>query len=150
MSFAFFFHDIFLVPIYKKHPDAINEEDLLFRDDVSDEDKKIVLEHASLAGQVVAKFPRCPMGADMIVTQHHGMTNGHGFAINFKDDISPLSKIMIIAEEVTTYILQSVNPNQKEDEKISINKEKVIGILDEKFKSHTYKKIIDAFGKANF
>lgn len=149
VSFAFFFHDIFLVPIYKKYPDAINEEDLLFRDDVSDDDKKVVLEHASLAGQIVSKFPRCPMGADMIVTQHHGMANGRGFAINYKDDISPLSKIMIIAEEVTTYILINFQ-NIKADEKINVDKDKIGAVLDEKFKTHTYKKIITAFTKSDF
>lgn len=148
VSFALFFHDIFLVPIYKKYPDAISEEDLLFRDDVSDEDKKVVLEHAALAGEVVSKFPRCPMGADMIITQHHGMSNGHGFAINYKDDISPLSKIMIIAEEITTCILTN-SKDIKEDEKVSVDKEAIRLVLNEKFKSHTYKKIIQAFSKAN-
>lgn len=148
VSFAFFFHDIFLVPIYKKYPDAINEEDLLFRENVSDEDKKIVLEHAALAGEIVGKFPKCPMGADMIVTQHHGMTNGHGFAINFKDDISPLSKIMIVSEEVSVYILMTMK-EKKEGEKLNIDKVKISEVLTDKFKSHTYRKIIEAFGNTD-
>ena len=107
-----------------------------------------MLEHASLAGQVVSNFPRCPMGADMIITQHHGMANGRGFAINFKDDISPLSKIMIIAEEITTYILIH-NSEVKASEKINVDKVKIGKVLVEKFKTHTYKKIIEAFSKAN-
>jgi hypothetical protein len=36
ISFALFFHDIYLVPIFKKYPNAISEEDLLFRDDVDE------------------------------------------------------------------------------------------------------------------
>lgn len=148
ICFAFFFHDIFLVPIYRKYPDAINEEDLLFREDVTDEDKKVVLEHAALAGDVVGKFPNCPMGADMIVTQHHGMTNGRGFAVNYKDDISPLSKIMIISEEITVMILMTTK-DLKTGEKLNVDKDKISKVILEKFKNHTYKKIIEAFGKTN-
>lgn len=145
VTFAFFFHDIYLVPIYRKYPDALSEEDLLFRDDVSEEEKQIVLDHAKLAGQLVKTFPRCPIGADMIVTQHHGMTSGQGFAVNFKDDISPLSKIMIIAEEVSTNILQEF---EDAEGKIKVNKEAIASHLHERFRNHTYKKVIDAFEEA--
>jgi hypothetical protein len=146
ISFAIFFHDLFLVPIYKKYPDIINEEDLLFNEDVEDEHKNIVMEHAKMAGDLVRTFPRCPMGADMIITQHHGMTSGVGFAVNYKDDISPLSKIMIIAEEITLNVLISMD-EKGETEKLSVNKEAIILILSEKFRNHTYKKIIEAFKK---
>ena len=145
VTFAFFFHDIYLVPIYRKYPDAATEEDLLFRDDVSEEEKQIVLDHAKLAGQLVKTFPRCPIGADMIVTQHHGMTSGQGFAVNYKDDISPLSKIMIISEEVSTNILQEFD---SADGKIKVNKEAIATHLHERFRNHTYKKVIDAFEEA--
>ncbi len=146
VTFAFFFHDIYLVPIYRKYPDAQSEEDLLFRDDVTEEEKQIVLDHAKLAGQLVKTFPRCPIGADMIVTQHHGMTSGQGFAVNFKDDISPLSKIMIISEEVCTNILQEYD---NAGSKIRVNKEAIAAHLHERFRNHTYKKVITAFEEAN-
>jgi len=147
VSFALFFHDLFLIPIFKKYPDAISEEDLLFRDDITEEDKQVVLDHARLAGQMVKTFPRCPMGADMIITQHHGMTSGQGFAINFKDDVSPLSKIMIIAEDITMYILIKL---QAGDKKNLINKEEMIERLSEKYRNHTYRKIIEALRLINF
>lgn len=146
IAFSFFFHDIYLVPIYKKYPDAMNEEDLLFNDDVEDDDKQVVLDHAKKAGQLVKTFPKCPMGADMIVTQHHGMTSGEGFAVNYKDDISPLSKIMIIAEEVATNIIMNTKDSR---EKIVVNKKVIMDHLYEKYKNHTYKKIIRSLEEVN-
>lgn len=151
VSFAIFFHDIFLVPIYRKYPDAISEEDLLFRAEVSDEDKNTVLAHAKLAGEMVSTFPRLPMGADTIIIQHHGMTNGQGFAVNFKDDISPLAKIIIVAEEITTNVL--MNLEEKEDgtkAKISFNKAVLVEALNEKFRANSYRKIVDAFQEIKF
>lgn len=143
VAFSLFFHDIYLVPIYKKYPDAITEEDLLFMDEVEDADKQTVLDHAKLAGQLVKTFPRCPMGADMIITQHHGMTSGQGFAVSFKDDISPLSKIMIIAEEIATGLLVL----EKDTGKVTVNKKVICKRLSEKYRNHTYKKVIDAFNE---
>jgi HD-GYP domain-containing protein (c-di-GMP phosphodiesterase class II) len=142
VAFALFFHDIYLTPVYNKYPDAISEEDLLFRDDVSEEDKQTVLDHAKLAGQLVKTFPRCPLGADMIITQHHGMTSGQGFAVNFKDDISPLSKIIIVAEDIASGMLQDLKDG---DKKAALNTESISNRLNERYKNHTYKKIIEAF-----
>lgn len=147
VAFALFFHDIFLVPIYKKYPEAVSEEDLLFSEKVSEEDKKIVLEHAKLSGQMVKTFPRCPMGADMIITQHHGMTSGQGFAVQFKDDISPLSKIIIIAEDVATNILIKLEEGEKKN---AINKQVIMERLVERYRNHTYRKIIDALEEVQF
>lgn len=144
VAFALFFHDIFLVPVMRKHPKCTNEEELLFDDNVSDEDKEIVLDHAKLAGQLVKTFPKCPMGADMIITQHHGMTGGKGFAVNYKDDISPLSKIMIISEHVASHMLTRL---EKGDKTNYNNKDEIMAQLMDRYKSHTYKKIVQAFAE---
>jgi HD-GYP domain-containing protein (c-di-GMP phosphodiesterase class II) len=149
VSFALFFHDLFLVPIYRKYPNSISEEDLLFREDVSDEDKKVVMDHARLAGEMIKNFPHCPMGADMIITQHHGMTSGQGFAVNYKDDISPLSKIIIIAEDIATGILVRLD-EEKADKKSAVNKEVIKNRLLERYRNHTYRKIIDTLDNITF
>ena len=141
VSFALFFHDLYLVPLYKKYEDVVSEEDLLFMDEVEEEDKQIVLDHAKLAGQAIKTFPRCPMGVDLLLIQHHGMTHGQGFAINFKDDISPLAKIMIIAEEIATSMIAKISKG----EKLVIDKDKTAIKLADKYRNHTYKKIILAF-----
>ena len=128
--------------LFKKYPDCTNEEDFLFRSDVTEQEKQIVIEHALLAGRLIKTFPRSPLGADMIVTQHHGMTNGQGFAVNYKDDISPLSKIIIIAEDIATDILTRIKNG---DKKKLADKETYLVRLRERYKNHTYKKIVDAF-----
>tara|TARA_B100001971_G_scaffold84647_1_gene78000 strand:+ start:106193 stop:107551 length:1359 start_codon:yes stop_codon:yes gene_type:complete len=146
VAFALFFHDIFLVPIFRKHPKCTNEEELLFDDSVSDNDKETVLDHAKMAGQLIKTFPKCPMGADMIITQHHGMTSGKGFAVNYKDDISPLSKIMIISEHVASHMLTKLENGDKTNFN---NKDEIMHQLNNRYKSHTYKKIIAAFSEVD-
>ena len=139
VTFSLFFHDLFLVPIFAKYPEVECEEDLLFHEGVSDEEKEIVLNHAKLAGSVVQTFPRAPMGADMIIIQHHGMTSGRGFGINFKDDISPLAKIIVIAEDVATGILIDISDGKK---KGSLDIKRIIKRLNDRYTYNSYKKII--------
>lgn len=141
VTFALFFHDLYLVPLYKKYSNISSEEDLLFMNEVTDEDKQTVLDHAKLASQLIKTFPRCPMGADQVLIQHHGMANGQGFAINFKDDISPLAKIIIIAEEISVGLITSV----EKGEQLVIDQKLIANQLFDKYKNHTYKKIIKAF-----
>jgi len=139
VTFSLFFHDLFLVPIFAKYPEVECEEDLLFHEGVSDEEKEIVLNHAKLAGSVVQTFPKAPMGADMIIIQHHGMTSGRGFGINFKDDISPLAKIIVIAEDVATGILIDISDGKK---KGSLDIKRIIKRLNDRYTYNSYKKII--------
>jgi len=144
ITFAFFFHDIFLVNLYEKYSGVLSEEDLLFNGEITDEDKEIVLKHAKMARDLVTTFPRAPMGVDAIIRQHHGMRNGIGFSPEFKDDVSPLSKLMIISEEIAGCALETF---EKDKQKIKINKEKMIDQLKQKYSFHSYKKIIDAFAQ---
>tara|TARA_R110002072_G_scaffold64203_9_gene159996 strand:- start:44013 stop:45362 length:1350 start_codon:yes stop_codon:yes gene_type:complete len=136
VSFVLFFHDLFMTPIFAKYPDCKNEEELVFNDQLSDQEKDVVINHARLAGEAVKSFPKCPMGADAIILQHHGMTSGVGFAMEYKDDVSPLAKVIIISEAFVGQILN----NKAAD---NFNKDVIIEDLRSKFTRHTYKKIID-------
>lgn len=138
INFMVFFHDIFLVPIFEKYPDIRSEEDLLFGNILNDEEKEIVLSHARLAGEQVAKYKKCPPGVDALIKQHHGMGNGVGFATDYSDNISPLSKLFIVAEAFSEYYLREKykNKNFKIDLKICVED------LYVKFPKHTYRKII--------
>jgi HD-GYP domain-containing protein (c-di-GMP phosphodiesterase class II) len=138
LNFVMFFHDIFLVPIYAKFPDARFEEDLMFSDKLSDGEKEIVLNHAKLACESVKKFPRCPMGADQLILQHHGATNGVGFAVKYKDDISPLAKVILIAEHFVEEIFRL-----GDDPATSFNKNIVLGELKTRYAKSSYNKILD-------
>lgn len=144
VSFALFFHDIFLVPVYQKYPGFHNEEDLLYNEYFEERDKEIVLEHARFAHDLIKTFPNAPIGADMMILQHHGMANGKGFAVTFKDDISPLAKVMIIAEDIATEILMKVKV-EKEVLQDFFNKKQITERLLEEYDRPSYKKIIEAF-----
>lgn len=139
INFVLFFHDIMLAPIYLKYPELKFEEDLLFSDLLSDKEKEIVLNHAKLAAELILSYRKAPMGVDLLIKQHHGMTSGVGFAHEFREDISPLSKIVLISEAFVEeyFVAKAQDPNFRIDLK------KMISILIEKFNRSTYKKIIN-------
>lgn len=138
ISFVFFFHDLFLVPIYNKYPFLKYEEDILFDKRLTDKDKKYVMDHAKKASEVVQHYPRSPLGADAIVLQHHGMNNGIGFTMKYKDDISPLAKVVIISESFVEEMFRFMEEHPDQD----IPKEKILATLLNKFSYQSYKKII--------
>lgn len=135
LKFVLFFHDMYLVQIYKKFPDLTFEENLLFDDKLSEADKEVVISHASEAANAIKRFPKCPMGVDSIILQHHGTTNGLGFATNYKDDISPLSKVLIVSEAFTEELFKYMKSGEK------VNVSEIVLNLTERFSKHTYVKI---------
>lgn len=139
INFVLFFHDIMLAPIYLKHPHLKYEEDMLFSDDLSDKEKETVLNHARLAAETIVTYKRAPIGADLLIKQHHGITNGIGFAIDYKDDVSPLSKIVLISEA----FIEEFSRARDQDPNYQLDTKKILATLYEKFKRPTYKKIIE-------
>ena len=139
VNFVLFFHDIILAPIYANHPTLKYEEELLFSEDLNDKEKEIVLNHARLAAELIVTYKRTPMGADLLIKQHHGMTNGVGFAIDFKEDISPLSKVVMISESFVELYMKG----KEEDPKYEMDLEAIIYQLSAKFKKSTYRKIVE-------
>lgn len=137
IAFVLYFHDIFLVPIYNKYPEFKYEEDLVFNNLLSDKEKEVVVGHAHMAGELIKTFPRVPMGADAIVTQHHGVTSGNGFTLDFRDDVSPLAKVIIVSEAFVDELMQSRERGE------ALDRTKILASLRGKFPRHTYKKIID-------
>lgn len=139
INFVLFFHDIILAPLYQKYPDLKYEEDLLFSDKLSDKEKETVLNHARLSAEALVSYKRAPIGVDLLIKQHHGITNGIGFTVEYKDDISPISKIILIAES----FIEEYFKLKEEDPKAITDTKKIISHLYEKFKRPTYKKIIE-------
>jgi HD-GYP domain-containing protein (c-di-GMP phosphodiesterase class II) len=144
VAFSLYFHDIYLIPIFKKYKDAMGEEELLFRNDITNEEREVILNHAQMAGEMLKTFPRAPMGADMIITQHHGLTSGRGFANSYKDDISPLSKIIIISEDIASGMFKDISEGNKKE---AVDIKKISERLDSRYNYSSYKKIIAAFEK---
>lgn len=138
LKFVLFFHDMYLVKIYKKYPDLSSEENLLFDEKLTEEEKEIVISHAVEAANTIKRFPKCPIGVDSIILQHHGTSNGLGFATTYKDDISPLAKVLIISEAFTEELFKGLRKGEK------INVQEIIAHLIERFSKHTYVKITKA------
>lgn len=139
-NFVLFFHDIILAPIYQRYPHLKYEEDILFDSAVSEKDKEIVLNHAVMAADLIVNFKKAPIGVDLLIKQHHGMTSGVGFAIEFKDDISPLAKVILISEAFVEEFLR------RRDDEIGYHL-KIDDILPQlltKFRKQTYHQMINS------
>ncbi len=139
INFVLFFHDIILAPLYQKYPDLKYEEDLIFSDKLTDKEKESVLNHARLSAEVIITFKRSPIGADLLIKQHHGNINGIGFAVEYKDDVSPISKTILISES----FIEEYFKLMEEFPGTPVDIKKIIGNLHEKFKRPTYRKIIE-------
>ena len=139
INFVLFFHDIFLAPLYLKYPDLKIETDLLENAKISEKEKDVVLNHAKLAAEMVVTYKRCPMGADVLIKQHHGMKKGKGFVKFYMEDLSPLSKVILIAEVFVEEFIKS-----QENKEIPFNIKIVIPKLISEFKSPSYTKIVQS------
>jgi len=109
MGFVSFFHDIVL----SSDDMALvrNESELLDSEHLNDSEKERVAKHAQMAAELVRDFPRVPIGADIIIQQHHGTLSGQGFAKAFTNSISPLAIVFIVVEHFSYLVL-----NNDEDE----------------------------------
>lgn len=130
ISMIAYFHDIFLVD--EKFLKIMNKDDLS-KTDLTHEEKDLVLNHANRAALLVQKYPRLPQGVDLIIKQHHGVTNGVGFPEQLTSAISPMAIFFIVVEDFATQIL-----SLKEGQKIS----SIIPVLKERYQLPSYKKIV--------
>jgi hypothetical protein len=76
------------------------------------------------------------MGADVLIKHHHGMKKGMGFATKFPEDLSPLSKVLLIAE---SFVEHFVELNEKKEK---VEMKAIIPKLVEQFQSQSYIKIV--------
>ena len=136
INFVLFFHDIYLAPIYLKHPQLKYEKDLLSSPLLSEKERDIVTNHARLAAEMVVSYKRCPMGADILIKHHHGMKKGSGFATKYPEDLSPVSKVLLIAESFVEHFLLCHEQKKKVEMKVIIPK------MIEEFSTPSYMKIV--------
>ncbi|MFT6069271.1 MAG: HD-GYP domain-containing protein (c-di-GMP phosphodiesterase class II) [Bacteriovoracaceae bacterium] len=135
VSYVLFFHDMFLVPVYNDHADIKYEEDLIFSPDLNDAEKDIIINHAKEAGNALKSLPKSPIGADTITTQHHGATNGIGFAMDPGDDVSPLAKVILIGEAFVDEFLKAKDDGREPHCK------KIVEDLLERYTNKSYQKM---------
>jgi hypothetical protein len=130
ISMISYFHDIFLDD--EKLLKIMNQEDFK-KSDLTPAERDLVLNHANRAALLVQGYPRLPQGVDLIIKQHHGVSNGVGFPDQLTSAISPMAIFFIVVEDFATQIL-----TLKEGQKLS----SIIPILKERYQLPSFKKII--------
>ena len=86
-----------------------------------------------------------PYGADVIIRQHHGSLSGNDFPERFSQRLSPLSIVLMVAEEAAFLIIKET---EKEDEKSFYKKTEIVKNIKAKFSSRRFLKVVDALEEA--
>lgn len=131
INFVAFFHDIVLE---NDEQAMIHSEEDLKSSRLDQREKDLVMTHAQKSAEVVVKFPSAPMGADVIVRQHHGVPHGVGFSQTYGGNLSPMTIVFILAEDFVDHLIKSGT---------ELNVEEKITEMRERFPTQRFKKIID-------
>lgn len=131
INFVCFFHDIVLG---RDEQAMIYTENDLKKSELSDKEKDLVSKHAQLAAEIVHKYPHAPMGSDVIIRQHHGVTHGIGFAESFTANLSPMTIVFILAENFVDSLIR---------EEGNFDMSAKIREMRERFSTQRFQKIID-------
>jgi hypothetical protein len=104
ISMVSFYHDIYLDDeIFLRI--MTNAEYKKVEKNLVGREKELILNHANKAALLLQSYPKLPVGVDLIVKQHHGVTNGVGFTEAYSSSLAPLSILFIVLEEYAHQIL---------------------------------------------
>jgi len=133
ISFVAFLHDITLP---EDQLVQINNKLDLYKLNLSKEKKDLVLNHANTISTIVQTFPKAPSGADIFLRQHHGVSNGIGFADTFVSNLSIHAILFIVVEDFAHHLL-----NFKENK---LTMSEIFIKLYQRYPLPSYRKIVDA------
>lgn len=136
MCFVSFFHDILLTE--DKWAKIRNNHDVK-KLDTSSENQELILEHALRTANLVAEYPKAPLGADTIILHHHGKVNGIGYTQGLSGRISPLAQVFAVAENYVDKLLELPLAE--------FNRGRIIEEFHWKYNKLTYKKAVLALEK---
>jgi len=131
LQFICFFHDIALE---NDQQAQISSEAELKKSNLTSDEKNLVNKHAQLAATLVSKYPKAPMGSELIIKQHHGVTHGLGFSESYTANLSPMAIVFILAEDFTHEVLSSG---------LDFNIERKIETMRKRYSTQRFQKIID-------
>ena len=132
LSFASFFADITLTTQQQIQISNMKELTVL---NLSDEEKRTIIYHASDATKVLDFPSDYSELIKTVILQSHGSLDGIGFEDNPPEDINTLSKVFIISDCFVKILL---NPN------LPSNKKDILPLLFARFTNPSYQKIIKA------
>ena len=130
ISLVSFFHDIYLED--EKLLKVMDLESLR-KANLTPRERDSVLNHANKAALLVQSYPKLPQGVDLIIKQHHGVSNGVGFPEALTVGISPMAIFFVVVEDFATCILEH---NDLE------NFANIVKYLKLRYQLPTYRKIV--------
>ncbi len=98
-----FFHDIHLE---EERLLKIMDTKALKKANLTPNEKDLVMNHANKAALLIQSYPKLPQGVDLIIKQHHGVSNGVGFPEFFTAGISPMAIFFMVIEDFVTQMLE--------------------------------------------
>jgi len=139
--FAAYLHDIALEQ--KPHLARINNKFELenLNKDLSDEEKKLILDHPNIVSDMIKSCPEIPSDVKTIILQHHELPDGSGFPhqVDHKR-ITPFAALFIVAEDIVKYL----HTNNKWNLEAYLKKSK------SKFKGAQFHKITSALTELTY
>jgi HD-GYP domain-containing protein (c-di-GMP phosphodiesterase class II) len=132
LSFVSFFSDVTLKSHLQMQISSMLD---LAESNLSDEEKHQVMSHASDAVKILQNHPEASEYMKMVLIQSHGKEDGIGFADNPSEELHPLSKIFIVADNFVKVMLNPAMPSSKRE---------ILPILSMRFTNPSYQKIIKA------
>jgi hypothetical protein len=132
LSFVAFFSDVTLKSHQQIQIGSMRE---LLEANLTDEEKREVMNHASDAAKILEDHPEANDYIRTVLIQSHGKLDGVGFEDDPAEDLHPLSKVFIIADMFIKILLNPALPSKKQE---------ILPILYERFRNPSYQKIIKA------
>ena len=131
LSLVSFFHDIYLED---EKLLKIMDLETLRKSNLTPRERDSILNHANKAALLVQSYPKLPQGVDIIIKQHHGISNGVGFPESLTVGISPLAVFFVVVEDFATCILEHNNLE---------NFPNIVKYLKLRYQLPTYRKIVN-------
>ena len=110
-----YFHDLSLT---NSKLSAIHSDVDIELSSLSEEDKKLVLNHASESAKLIESFKEIPFGLAQLVNEHHGSKKGYGFPEHISTSVSPMAIMFIVIEDFANLFIKEKAETTDDIEKI--------------------------------
>jgi len=130
LSFVSFFSDLTLKTPQQIQIGSNQELDIA---NLSDEEREQVINHASDAANILNGHPEFNDYVRTVLLQSHGKFDGIGFEDNPSEELHPLSKVFIVADNFVKILLNPSMPSSKKE---------ILPVLYARFTNPSYQKII--------
>lgn len=132
LSFASFFADATLKTIPQMR---ISSQSELNNADLTEQEKEQVMYHARDAVNLLNLHPDATDYIKTVLLQSHGTTDGVGFADDPSEELHPLSKVFIIADQFVKILLNPELPSTKKE---------ILALMAQRYSGSSYHKIMKA------